>query len=265
MSNAGTRSADRDFLERGYVVERLPIDDKLTALRQEILEVFDLYATAHTGLRVDDDHDLVTFFQEAQPLQYHAYQRLNRLPGLAALASDDSLVSLIKALGLTHPVIDVHLQIRCDMPIPEQHLAPAHQDYAHNVGSRNSVTVWIPLQSAPTDRGALRVAPGSHHHGLFPHVDGFMGDFPDDRLVSVPVAFGEALVFSQWLVHASGRNSGDQTRFTAVVRYSDLSEPEYLDREWYWNHGYSFAGHASPENHPELFTTYESYLDSESD
>lgn len=247
------------FADQGYVVRRLPIDTKLGDLRRDILTVFDLYARHHAGHSVRGDADLVDFFRSSQELQYHAFQRLNRLPGLAALASDPSLIELLRELGMHTPVIDVFLQVRCDMPVAEQHLAPPHQDYAHNIGSRNSVTVWIPLQDAPREAGALRVAPGSHRHDLFPHVDGFIEDFPESHLVSVPVVFGEVLLFSQWLVHASGPNTSDSTRFTAVVRFSDLAEPEYLDREWYWNHGHSFSGHAGAGDHPELYGKYRDY------
>jgi hypothetical protein len=247
------------FAEQGFAVRRLPIEERLTTLRSDILDVFDLARRHHGDGRVTSDRDLVEFFRTAPDQQYHAYQRINRLPALNALAGDPSLVEFVRSLGLRHPVVDVHLQIRCDMPVAEQRLAPAHQDWSHNLGSEQSVTVWIPLQDTPVHGGALRVAPASHRYGLFPHVDGFMLEFPADLLEPVPVSFGEVLVFRQTLVHASGRNDSDTVRFTAVVRFSDLAEPEYLERGWYWNHGHDFAGHAAIDDHPERFGRFEDY------
>lgn len=106
-------------------------------------------------------------------------------------------------------------------------------------GSLDSVVVWLPLIDIGRDLGALEILPGSHKSGLLSAdlIDGY-GHIteaaaeridPDD-LVSVEVKRGDALFFSTFLLHQSGREIGDAIRWSCHFRYNNLAEPTFVER-----------------------------------
>lgn len=158
------------------------------------------------------------------------------LPSLWAVAGDPLFLVLLKQLGLEHPILEVPPLLRCDMPIQGQSIFQQHQDYPYNIGSANSVTIWIPLQDTTEQEGALLVAPGTHTQGIFPNSRGIITAEHDFEFESCPVKMGEVLIFDQKLVHQSGFNRSDRIRFSIQLRFSDLRCPEYASRGFPINH-----------------------------
>ena len=50
------------------------------------------------------------------------------------------------------------------------------------------------------------------------------------RLEDVELKLGQALIFSEFLVHTSGSNISDKIRFSVQLRFTDLSKKEYMLR-----------------------------------
>jgi hypothetical protein len=238
---AEDRMSQSAFDESGYAVRSLSpeLTELLASIRQETLTVFDGARRVTFGDPIRRDADVINLYRQHQPLQFALYKVLNRLPSLHAIAGHPELINLAQAVGVRRPIHDIAPQIRCDMAVEDQSMFLAHQDYSYNLGSRNSITVWIPLQDTPRELGALEVIPGSHKQGILDNREGLISAAVREtlRFVQCPVKMGEALVFHQRLVHQSGRNTAEnRIRLSIQLRYSDFECPSYAERGWEGNH-----------------------------
>lgn len=216
----------------GFAVVGLEITDALTRLRADAYAVFNASRRGARQSGVTRDRDIIDFHRENQAGQHASVKACCSLPSLHALSSHTEILGCISGAGLRMPILDVAALMRCDMPIIGQRRFLRHQDYSYNIGSDNSVTIWIPLQDTGAQEGALLIVPGSHKNGIYPQQNGTITkDFEFD-FVSCPVKFGQALIFDQKLVHESGTNQSDVIRFSVQIRYSDLSDPSYQSRGW---------------------------------
>lgn len=95
-----------------------------------------------------------------------------------------------------------------------------------------AVTLWVALDDADADNGALRVLPGSHHAGLLPHhrddarltTELFNVSLPEGTVdeqgaVDVDLKAGDVSAHHPALIHGSGPNRSDRPRRALVVRY----------------------------------------------
>jgi phytanoyl-CoA hydroxylase len=102
----------------------------------------------------------------------------------------------------------------------------------------NGVTLWVPLQNTTKKNGALKVIPKSHknyqifNHSSLKSVKKNKLDkcFEESDFKSINVKLGQALIFSNYLVHKSGNNSSNQIRMSFNVRFNDLLNKEYIKR-----------------------------------
>jgi hypothetical protein len=128
-------------------------------------------------------------------------------------------------------------------------VVPWHQDVGvNNGGVRDdgspvpTITVWLSLDGATREGGAVQVLPGSHRR--------FFGDWTRNihaelesagaldgvdlsRAVSLEASPGEFYIFHSWVLHGSGRNASDHRRVGLNMRFAapnDAIEPgfEYL-------------------------------------
>lgn len=107
-----------------------------------------------------------------------------------------------------------------------------HQDYPYWIDAAddavNMVTVWVALDDATKENGALEVLPGSHRSG---QVAGKDSEMPFERneidertidvdaMVSVEVPAGGAVFFGPFLVHRSAPNHSDADRRAVLYTY----------------------------------------------
>lgn len=138
--------------------------------------------------------------------------------------------------------------IRIDLPNEEKYLFDWHQDYPYVMDSLDALVFWIPLQDVDEINGCLNIALGSHKLGLqkltildhnnkqnnkqkfmqlaHPEV---VNQFSQIR---VPCQFGDVLVFSTLLLHASGANMSQRARFTLQVRFGNFAHPMAIEKGW---------------------------------
>ncbi len=225
------------YNENGYFIAPIPnIVPLLEELRAEIYEVFNIVSLSSGGNEIKNDFDVINFRNTNQPKQHQAVKHLWGSAKLFSIAGHDVFAEILDSLGFVRPVLELPPLLRCDMPIKEQIIFEKHQDYAYNIGSDNSVTVWIPLQNTDESTGALLVAPGTHLKGVYPNKQGIITDEFQFEFKSCPVNFGEALIFNQKLVHQSGVNTSKQIRFSVQLRFSDLGCSQYAQRGYPINH-----------------------------
>jgi ectoine hydroxylase-related dioxygenase (phytanoyl-CoA dioxygenase family) len=221
----------------GWEVEDInSIAAQLNELKKEIFETLSLFSVKAGGGVIKNDGDIINFRVTNQPLQFQAIKHLQSHQNLFAIAGSKIFSEILKRHGFIYPNLELPPNLRCDIPIKEQSLFEQHQDYSYNIGSKNSVTVWIPLQDTPEEMGALQIAPKSHLDGVYPNLKGIISEKFSFTFLSIPINFGQALFFNQKIVHRSGINKFDKVRFSIQLRFTDLGCEEYAKRGYPINH-----------------------------
>jgi len=173
------------------------------------------------------------------------YHGLRYLPSTTQLACSPLLLDISKQLKFVQPAVMHSYNLRMDMPYEPEFLFHWHQDITYLLGSKNSITYWVPLTPVNEHRGSIELIDGSHTQGLVPfHYTG-EGSPPlhksmsprDIRLDVEPTEAtklidaepGDIVMFSQFLLHRSTPNHSNQIRWVSQVRHSDLAEADFQD------------------------------------
>lgn len=227
-------SLTKKLEEFGFcVVSIKPCIPALNNLRSHIFKISNLLSKTYGYEEINDDQDLINFRLKHQEIQYKAVRFLWNSSPLLSLGSHPYLEKLLKNIcQFKEPVHDVQPLLRVDIPIKEQSLFQPHQDYTYNIGSRNSVTLWIPLQNTGEKEGSILVAPKSHKNGVYPNKKGIIDKQYSFEYQHCNVKFGQALIFDQKLVHKSGFNSSNNIRFSIQLRFSDLGCKDYFEKDF---------------------------------
>lgn len=104
---------------------------------------------------------------------------------------------------------------------------PWHQDAAYwRQFDPNQITVWIAMDNATQENGCIWAIPGSHKLGHIPHVKAEL-QVEESRIdlndaVPVPVPAGGLLIFHSLVLHQSGKNDSDKTRWAIICDYDCL-------------------------------------------
>lgn len=220
----------------GYVV----LSDLFTAeevidTRQEIVDLFEKRFAA-LGARDTNANDVLTRHYDADKDSWRqCAKRMHDLLGPLRLGVKPVVTNALMQAGIRSPIMGTHPEVRTDMPADQRYMQPWHQDWRSGQGSVNSVTIWVPLQDVNAANGAIELLPASHFLGCceteeledprrFLVVDPRIEDWEG---VVADLDVGEAVMFSQLLVHRSGYNSTNDPRITIQLRYSDYSEPGF--------------------------------------
>ncbi len=117
-------------------------------------------------------------------------------------------------------------------PGPEGEM-PIHQDWTVvDEPEFNSVTMWVPLCDVDEKNGAMQVVEGSHHFSkalrspLLPNPFQNVQNEIRQDLKAVSMRAGEALIFSQAILHASPPNLSNEPRL--VVTYGLIPQEAQL-------------------------------------
>jgi len=110
---------------------------------------------------------------------------------------------------------------------------PIHQDWTVIDESRyDSITMWVPLQDVNSNNGAMQVIPGSHRFSnalRSPSLPNPLSNIQEELrsdLIEVPLNAGQAIIFSQALIHASPANKSEKNRL--AVTYGLIPEEAQL-------------------------------------
>jgi len=117
------------------------------------------------------------------------------------------------------------------MPYDDQWRSEAHQDSHYFQGSMNSVIIWLPFQDIDSKIGPLEVVSGSHKNGS---ISDQGKSINDSKFTSITMKLGDVSVFSQFLVHRSGKNRSSDIRFSLQLRINDLNDDEWAKRKFFF-------------------------------
>jgi len=114
---------------------------------------------------------------------------------------------------------------------PPRNEAPTHwhQDdaYAGRPVPLRTVHFWIPLQPVTVENGCMCFVPGSHRHGLKPHVQIAAHplrvltttDFDRSTVIACPLEIGGATLHHPLTLHYTGANQTDKCRRVWIIHF----------------------------------------------
>lgn len=191
---------------------------------------------------VEFEQALYTLFKTNYEAFLGAAKAAQQMIELFDLTCSKQIKDLLSSIGIAQPVLCVKPIIYFNSPslakIEGHYKTPTHQDWRSMQGSLNSVVIWIPLVDMKPEIGPVEFVPGSHLHGLcesetdtwFRHIE---SKYYSDKDFIVPqVNKGDLVLFSAFTVHRSGNNISQHIRWSVHVRYNDLQEPTYIDRNF---------------------------------
>lgn len=201
----------------------------------------DLDACGRQLLAADPNH-LAELFQVAREIR-EQYDLLFA-PGMKR-----AIAALMPAAVVQ--IVPESCGVRMDSPNEDERGFHWHYDYAYIATSLDGVTGWAPIQPMTADMGWLRVLLGSHKrihpidvqerpavkgefvgHHVFTLHDADIVAFERDSVEASDVQPGDLLVLHCCLLHRSGRNRGNQARWTALCRFGNGLDPAMVARGW---------------------------------
>jgi hypothetical protein len=220
---------------QGFCLAHTNLGDLISQIRLDCFSIFHELAQHHKAGPIRTDSQLHALYKSGhRDLWVGAYRLLRFLPSLAGLAAHPELLEIARRCGLSAPILGIRPGLRADMPNDEEWDFPVHQDYCYNQGSLNSITLWIPLQDTDKKSGVVQFIPSSHLKGALSDSEGKIPPtlYQEKDFTSTALKCGDILAFSQFLIHRSGRNSSDKTRFSVQIRYNDLKDKHFLNRQY---------------------------------
>ena len=223
---------DRDgYLLLGRVLD----DDQLTALRGRIDDIMlgrvdypTLQRQIDTGGRYEELADPVAGPGEVT-LGYRKVQGLEADPLVLDLIRRDLFREACARIYGRHASISIFRAMLMNKPAGKGTHLPWHQD-AGGVWKLDRdpvLTSWIALDAATRRNGCLQVIPGSHRLGLLSSSGSTLTEAhaqrycPEEKIVHLEIAAGEAVLLHNWMLHRSGINSTDGPRRALSACYMD--------------------------------------------
>jgi len=221
---------EQKYIDNGYTIFQTGLGKRFETNRDTFSKIFQNIANSN-GIKIgNNDSDIINLSKSNHDLWVAAYDQLRFLPEILSLTKEPVIEEQIKKCGIEFPVID-EIVIRGDMPFDDEWLSKIHQDFTYFQGSMNCIAIWIPFQEITEDIGPLEIIKGSHKDGVF---DDENDSLDESEFFSVPMKIGEALVFSQFLLHRSGKNRSNKIRFSLQIRINDLSQKEWANRKFFF-------------------------------
>lgn len=237
-----------EYLKNGLIVvkdffEVVAID----AIRNEAKDIFSIQIRKNN---ISFNETSETEFEQALYKLFHvnynaflgAARATQQIIELFNITCNQKIKDVLKSIGLEKPVICVkpiiYFNSKNLAKIEGHYKTPAHQDWRSMQGSLNSVVIWIPLVDMSKEIGAVEFIAGSHLKGLidseadewFRHIES--GNLNESEFVAPLVKKGDAVLFSAFTVHRSGNNITESIRWSTHVRYNDLADPTFVERNF---------------------------------
>jgi len=242
-------SLKNDFCSSGYVVvKHMLSSENLNSMLSDIHIVFkqkfqsdgfNFQTTPYGRIR---EEDMFRYYSKHQEGYIGCMRAIQKLPIFYQLATSEKFLKILKEIGMKYPIISqeplVMLNNKKTSRRESDWKVPSHQDWRSRQGSINSVAVWMGLVDITDEVGPVQAIPKSHLKGLLPaegdewymHVkDEYVNE---NEFVSMLIEAGDAIIFSQLLIHRSGNNKSDKFRYSLQIRYDDLFEPTFMNRNY---------------------------------
>lgn len=238
------------YRSHGYLhIPKFFEKSKIDSIFQEITSVFSLIAKPHH--REGDKINLEVLEQQlfrmfnstsGQEKIINVGKQVQHLMSLWQLSTSEEILRLLTSIGIERP----NIAVRPCVFFNSRHLdntgyywrLGSHQDWRSSQGSLNSVTIWFPYVDVDVELGALEILPKSHLKGLLPskkseyYSEIESSSITETNFIPVEMKRGDLLIFSSFLVHRSGTNTSQKVRWSSQLRYNDLNEPTFQNRDF---------------------------------
>lgn len=197
------------------------------------------------------------------------YDLVKEIPAFTRLTSHPAHEDLMRALrpGSIPQLGAGGSGIRIDNPGEDRFRAMWHQEYPAQLKSPDGLVFWSPLAPVSEDMGPVMFCPGSHREGPLPvtfddpdkagRTGAYALRLHDEASVlsryekTSPLSNpGDLVVLDFLVLHASGYNRSDRSRWSMQFRYYNLANP--VGQRHGWKGSYA-AGIDFRSIHPELF------------
>lgn len=213
------------------------------------------------------DDNFNVMIQGNRILGAEVYDAVKQIPAFIRLLSHPLHEQLMQQLRPnSHPAIAAGgYGIRIDNPNEDHFRAQWHQEYPAQLRSLNGLVFWSSLVPVNEALGPVKFCLGSHKEGALPvstssgdtkrkgayklmldNEAHYLAKYPDVAPLSEP---GDLVIIDYLVIHASGHNRSDRSRWTMQFRYFDFSEPTGMSHGW---KGSFAAGVDFKQVHPEL-------------
>lgn len=221
----------------GYCKVNIGCIPLLKKIKKKWIQMFNNIAFNLHSLKIKNERDIIMLERSKYKKTFvSVFDLIHMTPEIYQLASNNKLINLYKKLGIKFPHYGTRPITRVDLPKDKVHsFFEAHQDFPYNKHSSNSIVVWIPFLNVGYKEGCLEVSPKSHLlKKIFKQKkNSFLISDPNKfKFKKIKVKLGEALIFSQFLVHRSGYNVSKNIRFSLQLRVTDLLSEEYMKRSY---------------------------------
>lgn len=230
----------KDFISKGAIDEMM--ETVAYAIELELL------AQGKTSYDKSEllHKELINLKREKPKSSSWIYQTLNASWSLKKLLSlseiEKAVMDLLevdspKKLGTVSPAF------RFDIPGDTRNVRTWHQDSSYFLEcekGKDALVVWLPLNKATKENGSVIMCSGTHKNGRLEnkHEDGRFGvkseqyttpeEFIEGKeLIYVEAEPGDVAFINMDLIHSSGVNVSDMVRYTAQIRFNNISVPEY--------------------------------------
>ena len=185
-----------------------------------------------TGLAELQQNCTDTAAQDLSPLNPHA-----RLEWIYRVATNATLQGYLA--DLIGPDVVCFISAFIDKAPGSTREVLGHQDAAFNAMDARSVNVWIAVEDADVENGAMWFCPGSHKLGALPVRDP-EGDLnlraevtgqvvASHGKVPIPVKAGHVLLFSDLLLHISPPNTSTRNRPALAMTFVNAGVRPHRD------------------------------------
>lgn len=269
-SEPGDEEADF-FAKHGflYVENFYDVQSEIDPICKDIFDLIGLISERHQislGPRaygeVEFDHGLQYLIAQHRPVVGVLYDAVKKLPNYLRLACARKHDEYCRSM-LRTPFVGFASRgygIRMDNPFEDEYSTQPHQDYVSQLSSQNAAVTWSPLRDVTSALGPMTIYPDSHRSGVFPILkksDGSRGLVLADEEnlirsyagISPDVRVGDCLFLHFLLLHESGKNRSDKTRWSMLSRYFDFTHPSGMAINW---KGGLQEGNSFETIHPEL-------------
>ena len=182
------------------------------------------------------------FYKSFKQLHDHQYKlfsscgkQIQKNPNLFKLQCSAKFEKVLFSLNISEPVTSYTPLILFNSNYLKKYKTSAHQDWRSMQGSLDSLVIWVAMQDINDGYGNIEFIRGSHKNGLLPtEKDNWFrsikkefinGDFESHSLKK-----GDALIFSTFLIHRTGKFITNDIRWSMQFRYNNLAEKTFIDR-----------------------------------
>ena len=250
----------KSFNTDGYIHLKCFFENEVKNLVKEIMDVFNLLLNKYEisiseKLLAEEPGKAFLIAKTKQPkIQPELYDAMKNLGAFYGILSHERSLAVAKQI-LKSDLVGIANRsygIRIDNPKDDEFNTDWHQDFHFHLRSASGLVFWIPILDVELKHGAIHVLKGSHSSGPLklkkPLVqagtnnyskyarsvaiaveDSFFKSFDD---IQLPAQMNDLVILDYNLVHKSGANISDTSRWTMQARYFDFKDQFGVDRGW---------------------------------